>query len=721
MADQVCSERQMPHVQRDTLLKSPNTVSDLGARLGCALASQLHLQPSRHQASHQHLCQPASVNRPALSAAISQRLSRASGCSVGPGGFTGGSGGPGCSGGAPSSTVGALWDKSTSLPSIAVQRVSLLPAKLGSGARTLFPQPAALSPAAAVTGASATAPASQQPSSCGAEPTLPPVLAVANGICRSLSCAVNGVSGHRSVSDLRTLESTTAGALAASEARRRLGAPSPQGNALSTTPASATSNGSGPPTDPYGRRLPLSPAEVLKYYGARLNGFERSEVLQYREVWYLGLEASKIDADEVAGQNGGYDDENGSYIKVLHDHIAYRYEILEVIGKGSFGQVIRALDHKTNQHVALKIIRNKKRFHQQALIEVKILDHLTKKDQDQYHNVIHMFEYFYFRNHLCITFELMGMNLYELIKKNNYQGFSLNLIRRFAYSLVQCLRLLHREKIIHCDLKPENILLKQRGNSNIKVIDFGSSCFVHQRVYTYIQSRFYRSPEVILGLPYGTSIDMWSLGCILAELYTGFPLFPGENEADQLACIMEVLGPPPPSVMELATRRRLFFDSKNNPRTLTNSKGKKRKPHSKTLAAVLGCNDEEFVDFLSLCLEWNPETRVSPDEALRHAWLAGPKDSRQLYKTVQAITVKETETGTVSSSVSYKVYKCTKPSEQKLKDPRKSTTSSCDTSASSEESPVLPSGTTSNRATSGSRRSREDPLEDSGTFLPPIL
>lgn len=715
----------MPHVQRDTLLKSPNTMSDLGTRLGCALASQLHLQPSRHQVSHQHLSQPAT--RPALSAAISQRLSRASGggCSVGPGAFTGGSGGPGCSGGGGSSstTVGALWDKSTSLPSIAVQRVSMLPAKLGSGARTLFPHPAALSPAAAVTGASATAPASQQPSSCGAEPTLPPVLAVANGICRSLSCAVNGTSGHRSVSDLRTVESLTAGSLAASEARRRLGAPSPQGNGHSpaTTPASATSNGSGPPTDPYGRRLPLSPAEVLKYYGARLNGFERSEVLQYREVWYLGLEASKIDADEVAGQNGGYDDENGSYIKVLHDHIAYRYEILEVIGKGSFGQVIRALDHKTNQHVALKIIRNKKRFHQQALIEVKILDHLTKKDQDQYHNVIHMFEYFYFRNHLCITFELMGMNLYELIKKNNYQGFSLNLIRRFAYSLVQCLRLLHREKIIHCDLKPENILLKQRGNSNIKVIDFGSSCFVHQRVYTYIQSRFYRSPEVILGLPYGTSIDMWSLGCILAELYTGFPLFPGENEADQLACIMEVLGPPPPSVMELATRRRLFFDSKNNPRTLTNSKGKRRKPHSKTLAAVLGCNDEEFVDFLSLCLEWNPETRVSPDEALRHAWLAGPKDSRQLYKTVQAITVKETETGTVSSSVSYKVYKCTKPSEQKLKDQRKTTTSSCDTSASSEESPVLPSGASSNRAASSSRRSREDPLEDSGTFLPPIL
>ncbi|CAG2163531.1 unnamed protein product [Oppiella nova] len=93
---------------------------------------------------------------------------------------------------------------------------------------------------------------------------------------------------------------------------------------------------------------------------------------------------------------------------VLHDHISYRYEILEVIGKGSFGQVIRALDHKTNQEVALKIIRNKKRFHQQALVEVKILEHITKRDKDCHHNVIHMLDYFYFRNHLCITFELLG-------------------------------------------------------------------------------------------------------------------------------------------------------------------------------------------------------------------------------------------------------------------------------------------------------------------------
>jgi dual specificity tyrosine-phosphorylation-regulated kinase 2/3/4 len=84
--------------------------------------------------------------------------------------------------------------------------------------------------------------------------------------------------------------------------------------------------------------------------------------------------------------------------------------------------------------------------------------------------------------------------------------------------------------LIHCDLKPENILLKQENKSGIKIIDYGSSCFMGQRIYTYIQSRFYRAPEIILGVPYTTAIDMWSFGAIIAELYTGFPLFPGESE-----------------------------------------------------------------------------------------------------------------------------------------------------------------------------------------------
>ncbi|CAG9121662.1 unnamed protein product [Plutella xylostella] len=339
--------------------------------------------------------------------------------------------------------------------------------------------------------------------------------------------------------------------------------PGPPGNNNPAPPGAATpvrdDNHNAPPPAPCPRARPMTPTEALKLYGDRLSEWERAEIRKYPEVWFLGLDSHKVQARAALPNNAGFDDDNGSYNKSMHDHVAYRYEILEVIGKGSFGQVIRALDHRTGTCVAIKIIRNKKRFHHQALVEVRVLDHLRLKDREQAHNVIHMLDYFYFRNHLCISFELMSINLYELIKKNNYQGFSLSLIRRFASSLLRCLRLLEAENIIHCDLKPENILLKARGSSSIKVIDFGSSCYTHARVYTYIQSRFYRSPEVILGLQYGTAIDMWSMGCILAELHTGYPLFPGENEAEQLACIMELLGPPPPDLLLQATRKRLFF------------------------------------------------------------------------------------------------------------------------------------------------------------------
>ncbi|KAH8238936.1 hypothetical protein KR038_008896, partial [Drosophila bunnanda] len=412
---------------------------------------------------------------------------------------------------------------------------------------------------------------------------------------------------------------------------------------------SASSTGSTEPKC----NTPMKPVEVIRKFCNYLTDLEFEELKVYKEVYYFGQHASKNynkPAPTAKTANSGYDDDNGNYkivrtlsitlylgyiykrtsltLQIEHDHIAFRYEILEVIGKGSFGQVIRALDHKTNTHVAIKIIRNKKRFLNQAVVELNILDELREKDADGSHNVIHMLDYTYFRTHLCITFELMSLNLYELIKKNNYNGFSMSLIRRFCNSIVKCLRLLYKENIIHCDLKPENILLKQRGSSSIKVIDFGSSCFVDRKIYTYIQSRFYRSPEVILGLQYGTAIDMWSLGCILAELYTGFPLFPGENEVEQLACIMEVLGLPPKVLISVARRRRLFFDSRDAPRCITNTKGRKRTPGSKSLSQILHCQDRYFIDFLQRCLEWDPAERMTPDEAAHHEFLQPSSSSR---------------------------------------------------------------------------------------------
>lgn len=239
--------------------------------------------------------------------------------------------------------------------------------------------------------------------------------------------------------------------------------------------------------------------------------------------------------------------------------------------------------------------------------------------------MINFTQSFYFRGHLCISTELLSMNLYEFIKAHEFKGFPIALIRRFTKQMLSSLVLLKSKRVIHCDLKPENVLLVHPIHSEIKVIDFGSSCFENEKVYTYIQSRFYRSPEVILGMSYGLPIDMWSLGCILAELFTGYPIFPGENEQEQLACIMEIFGPPEKHIVEKSSRRKLFFDSMGKPRVTVSSKGRRRRPSSRTLQQALKCDDEAFLDFVARCLRWDPERRLKPEEALHHEYVTGVK------------------------------------------------------------------------------------------------
>jgi dual specificity tyrosine-phosphorylation-regulated kinase 2/3/4 len=184
--------------------------------------------------------------------------------------------------------------------------------------------------------------------------------------------------------------------------------------------------------------------------------------------------------------NFGFDDSKGNYRVTMKDHIAFRYEILGFLGKGSFGIAVKAFDHKRKDEVALKIIKNKKKYYYQAGVELKILQFLKENDLEDTMNIIHMKDYVVFRKHLCISFELMSINLYEFLKLNEFEGLSLGLIRRFAIQLLYALKYLKENDVIHCDLKPENILLKDPAKSGIKIIDFGSSCFQGERVYTYI-------------------------------------------------------------------------------------------------------------------------------------------------------------------------------------------------------------------------------------------
>ena len=402
------------------------------------------------------------------------------------------------------------------------------------------------------------------------------------------------------------------------------------------------------------KTFPMTPAQTLKAFGDRLTDYEKGEIIDYDSIYFIGSNNGYFKTQNgKKGREDNFDDDKGDYNAYVGDQIGYRYEIIDMLGKGSFGQAIKCKDHKTGEMVALKIIRSKKRFYHQATVEVKILKYIKDHDTKNLSNVVQILDFFTFRKHICIVFELLSINLYDFIKENNFKGLSLGLIRKFAIQILQSLVLLREHSIIHCDLKPENILLKQPNKSGIKLIDFGSSCFSHEKIYTYIQSRFYRAPEIMLAIPYTTSIDMWSFGCILAELFTGFPIFPGESEPEQMALIMEINGLPPKTMLDKATRKEVFFDSEGKPLPGTNSREGGRVPATKTLSSVLKCTDVDFIDFLRKCFVWEPEKRIVPEDALAHPWISkvfpqlaahnSRAEEAKMHYTVQAKDSEETK------------------------------------------------------------------------------
>ncbi|XP_063385517.1 serine/threonine-protein kinase minibrain [Cydia fagiglandana] len=363
-----------------------------------------------------------------------------------------------------------------------------------------------------------------------------------------------------------------------------------------------------------------------------------------RAQQYLGEDGSHKKERKL--YNDGYDDDNHDYIIKQGEKFLDRYEISSPIGKGSFGQVVKAYDHEEQCQVAIKIIKNKKPFLNQAQIEVKLLEMMNRADAENKYYIVKLKRHFMWRNHLCLVFELLSYNLYDLLRNTNFRGVSLNLTRKFAQQLCTALLFLSQPElnIIHCDLKPENILLCNPKRSAIKIVDFGSSCQLGQRIYQYIQSRFYRSPEVLLGIPYDLAIDMWSLGCILVEMHTGEPLFSGANEIDQMNKIVEVLGMPPDHLLDQAHKTRKFFDklpaSEGGGYVLKKVNGKDGRKYraagTRRLHDILGVEGGgpaarrrgepghsvsdylKFKDLILRMLEYDPKQRVTPYYALQH-------------------------------------------------------------------------------------------------------
>ncbi|KAI5966221.1 YAK1 [Candida pseudojiufengensis] len=383
--------------------------------------------------------------------------------------------------------------------------------------------------------------------------------------------------------------------------------------------------------------------------------------------------------------NNGFDNEESDYILYVNDILGSeegrKYMVLDLLGSGTFGQVVKC-QNLTNQTVcAVKVIKSKPAYMNQSLTEVRLLEFLNKNSDGK--NFIRLLDTFMHKEHLCLVFELLASNLYELIKQNQFQGLNMKLVKLLTKQLLEALVELKNFQMIHCDLKPENILLCQPDKPNIKVIDFGSACFTRQTIYTYIQSRFYRSPEVILGLPYTESIDMWSFGCIVGEFFLGLPMFPGTSEYNQIWKIVDMLGPPPRHMIEVGRNASNFFkkippltsanpddkpkytiksydeycefidskrDSSNNNSNSSSSHHnshhhvKKEQPNknyfkhkllkdiilnyklpSKKMTNLMiekECQERLLlIDFLSKVLNLNPLERLTPQEALKHPFI----------------------------------------------------------------------------------------------------
>ncbi|XP_052424380.1 homeodomain-interacting protein kinase 1 isoform X5 [Carassius gibelio] len=255
----------------------------------------------------------------------------------------------------------------------------------------------------------------------------------------------------------------------------------------------------------------------------------------------------------------------GDYQLVQHEilcSVSNSYEVLEFLGRGTFGQVAKCWKRGTSEIVAIKILKNHPSYARQGQIEVSILNRLSAENADEF-NFVRSYECFQHKGHTCLVFEMLEQNLYDFLKHSKFSPLPLRHIRPILQQVATALMKLKSLGLIHADLKPENIMLVDpiRQPYRVKVIDFGSASHVSKAsCSTYLQSRYYRAPEIILGLPFCEAIDMWSLGCVIAELFLGWPLYPGASEYDQIRYISQTQGLPPEYLLSAGTKTSRFFN-----------------------------------------------------------------------------------------------------------------------------------------------------------------
>ncbi|XP_049891147.1 homeodomain-interacting protein kinase 1-like [Epinephelus moara] len=332
------------------------------------------------------------------------------------------------------------------------------------------------------------------------------------------------------------------------------------------------------------------------------------------------------------------------------------YLVLSFLGQGTFGKVAKCMRMHDKRTVAIKMMTNRGSLVRQAEEEVVNLLKLKSLDSNQ-SNIVRFYGVFTCQGHICLEFEALDKSLFDFMEEKEFQPLLLKEIRPIVQQIAVALEYLRAAGIIHADLKLENVMLVDHAHEpyRIKVIDFGLACHVSSTMLgSYIQTRYYRSPEIILGLPFTEAVDMWSLGCMAAEMYHGDPLYPGGSEYNMMRYMVETQGQPPDNLLTLGLKTDHFFRSQRGQKKPTTRlfelktpeqyhretghlsvETRRRKleslydlivqvtnPESPADKVAVRSDELIFVDMLDKMLELDAASRITPRLVLEHQFVS---------------------------------------------------------------------------------------------------
>ncbi|KAI9324185.1 mitogen-activated protein kinase HOG1 [Zopfochytrium polystomum] len=289
--------------------------------------------------------------------------------------------------------------------------------------------------------------------------------------------------------------------------------------------------------------------------------------------------------------------------------VTSRYVDLQPVGMGAFGLVCSGVDQFTGMSVAIKKIM--KPFSTSILAkrtyrELKLLKHL------RHENIISLSDVFISpAEDIYFVTELLGTDLHRLLISRPLEK---QFIQYFLYQILRGLKFVHSAGVVHRDLKPSNILINE--NCDLKICDFGLARVTESQMTGYVSTRYYRAPEIMLTWQkYDEAVDMWSVGCIFAEMLEGKPLFPGKDHVHQFSIITELLGTPPDDVIRT-------IGSENTLRFVQSLPLRQRVPFNQRFKI----DDPAAIDLLERMLVFDPRKRYTAEEALAHPYLAAYHD-----------------------------------------------------------------------------------------------